>query len=382
MTEPLSPPQIASPGLFDRESAENSCTLPAAWYHDPAVYRREHETIFYRSWWYQCHVSDIADPGDYVCGSVVDQNIFVIRGHDGALRAFFNVCSHRAHPLLEGSGNARLIVCPYHQWCYQSDGCFRGARGRDALKDWIPENADLKPVRVEVYGGFVFVNLDMSAQPLKNLAPKFLDDMYAVCPRLDSLVRVERIEFDVAANWKTLVDNNHECYHCDANHPSLMDMVDYDNKAVWSDDGITFTHAVERKNLDNKGYAVDPGTIEQDSMFGYIWPVHIPLFYPGTPSMVMFQILPTGPETSRVRHDYFLLNRKPSAQERALIDWFSNTLAREDVGLCERVQKNLHSLGYRQGRFVVDREHPEYSEHHVHFFQRMVHDALMGSGAG
>ena len=365
-------------GRFDPDNAEASWTLPGDWYHDPEIYRREHEAIFYRTWWYQCHVSDLARPGDFHCGSVADQNVFVMRGRDGVLRAFYNVCSHRAYPLLEGQGNRRQIVCPYHQWCYETDGSFRMARGRDALKEWIPENADLKPVRVEDYGGFLFVNLDPEAQPLKAQAPRFLRDMTACCPRLGELLRAERREFVVQANWKTLVDNNHECYHCAVNHPSLMELVDYDTKAVWSDDGITFSHKVERKRLDSSAYGVDAGSITQDSLFGYIWPVHVPLFYPGTPSMVMYQILPIGPETSRIRHDYFLLNRQPSDQERALMDWFSGVLAPEDIALCEKLQKNLHSRGYRQGKFVVDRAHPEFSEHHVHFFQRLVYQALMG----
>ncbi|MGI9405923.1 MAG: aromatic ring-hydroxylating oxygenase subunit alpha, partial [Hyphomicrobiaceae bacterium] len=141
-------------GKFDPGSAENSWTLPSAWYFDPGIYACEHEAIFYKTWWYQGHVSQVPDPGDYLCGTVADQDVFIVRGDDGELRAFYNVCSHRAHPLLEGHGNTKLIVCPYHQWCYQSDGCFRGARGRESLREWVPENADLKPVRLENYGGF------------------------------------------------------------------------------------------------------------------------------------------------------------------------------------------------------------------------------------
>ncbi|MDH3740472.1 MAG: Rieske (2Fe-2S) protein [Hyphomicrobiales bacterium] len=161
---------VASPGpvagRFNPDSAEASWTLPAEWYFDPAIFAREREAIFYRTWVYQCAANELPEPGDYYCGSVADQEIFIVRGGDGILRAFYNVCSHRAHPLLEGQGNARLIVCPYHQWCYQADGCFRGARGKDALKDWSPENADLKPVRLEEYAGLLFVNLDADAEPL------------------------------------------------------------------------------------------------------------------------------------------------------------------------------------------------------------------------
>lgn len=217
---------------FNPEDAAASWTLPSHWYHEPEIYRREHEAIFYRSWWYLCHVSDLPNPGDYHCGSVADQGVFVIRDRDGALRAFYNVCSHRAHPLLQGQGNKHLIVCPYHQWRYGSDGSFRGARGSDAMRNWDPESANLKPVRIESYAGFIFVNLDPDAEALAAQAPQFLRDMYACCPRLDELVHVERRDFDVAANWKTLVDNNHECYHCAANHKSLMQLVDYETRAT------------------------------------------------------------------------------------------------------------------------------------------------------
>ena len=375
MSSGIANPEIPDPGLF-HDRAESSWTLPADWYYDEAIYRREHGAIFHRSWWYQCHASDLPEPGDYFTGRIVDQEVVIIRGEDRELRAFFNVCSHRAHPLLEGNGNTRLIICPYHQWCYRSNGDFQGARGRKSLEGWIPENADLKPVRLENYGGFLFVNLDPDATPLISLAPQLIKDMYRCCPRLDELVRVRRVEREIAANWKTLVDNNHECYHCQVNHPSLMGLVDYDHQAVWSDDGITFSHKVEPNQMDNEAYKLTKNELEQSSLFAYIWPSQIPLFFPGTASMVMFQILPSGPETCTVRHDFYFTSREPGSQEQAFMDWVIDVLIEEDVSLCENVQRGLHSLGYHQGRFVVDRSHEEFSEHHVHFFQKMVRDAL------
>ena len=360
------------PGRF-AERAEDSFTLPARWYRDPEIWRLERAAIFHRSWWYLGHVGDLPNEGDYIVGRVVDQSVAIVRGRDGALRAFHNVCSHRAHPLLEGRGNVGLIVCPYHQWCYGTDGRFRGARGRDTLKDWIPDNADLKPVGLEDYGGFLFVNIDADATPLIEQAPRFLLDLRETCPRLDDLVRAERWEVDVAANWKTVIDNNHECYHCAANHKTLMDMVDYDDKAVWSDDGVTFSHKIGRKRSDDGDREPEAG---RDALFGYIWPVHIPLVYPGGPHLIMFQAMPTGPETTRERWNFYFTSRTPTEAERRLVDYIKNVLVPEDVGLCERVQQGLGSLGYTQGRFVVDRGHPEFSEHHVHFFQKMVLDAL------
>ena len=356
--------------------AENSWTLPSSLYYEPEIWRREHDAIFYRSWWYIGHLSDVRNPGDYITGEFVDQNIVVIRGHDGVLRAFHNICSHRAHRLLKGAGNRRLITCPYHQWCYGTDGTFRQARGQQALQDWIPGNANLKPVRLEEFGGLLFINMDPDAPSLISQAGALLNDMYDCCPQFDSLIRVGRWEIDVAANWKTVIDNNHECYHCDANHKTLLELVDYDGSAHWSDSGITFSHRIQRKNLANGAYDLSIEDVEQQALFGYIWPVHIPLMYPGSSHLAMFQVLPIAPELTRERWDFYFTSREPSDLENRFMEYIKNVLVVEDTGLCEEVQRGLHSLGYHQGRFVVDRDHPEFSEHHVHFFQKMVADAL------
>jgi phenylpropionate dioxygenase-like ring-hydroxylating dioxygenase large terminal subunit len=363
-------------GLFDPNDAAASWTLPADWYYSSEHYAKEHEKIFYKTWIYVGHQSDVSTPGDYLCGMAGDQDIFVIRDEAGTLRAFYNVCSHRAHPLLEGQGNKKLIACPYHQWCYKTDGCFQNARGQENMTNWQPNNADLKPVELEVYGGFVFVNLDPDARPLHEQAPQLLIDMKECCPQLDDLVRMERCEQEVAANWKTLVDNNHECYHCNVNHKSLMKLVDYDTSAIWRDDGITFSHTVERKAGGKDAYAIDGDVSPQGSLFAYIWPIQIPLFFPGSPGLVMFQILPTGPETSRLRHDFYGLNRESSDADISFRNWITNVLAAEDIGLCERVQKGLRSRGYTQGKFVSNLNRPDYSEHHVHLFQSFVCKAM------
>lgn len=365
--------ELQTGGFADR--AEDSWTLPSNWYFDPVVHDLEREAIFYRTWHYQCHASDVATPGDYHVGRIADQSVFIVRDTEGALKAFYNVCSHRAHPLLEGTGNCRAIICPYHQWTYGVDGSFRGARGRTTLADWIPENADLKSVRVESFAGLVFANLDTEALPLGDQTGGFLDDLTSAAAKIDDLVRVESYEVSVAANWKTILDNNHECYHCSVNHPTLMKIVDYDSKARWSDDGITFTHGVERMLVDNGAYDIG-ATLEQEAMFGYIWPTTVPLVFPGSPSLFIFHLIPTGPETTIERWDFLLGHEEPSDQERRLMDYIKNVLVAEDVRLCENVQQGLHSRGYTQGRFVVDRNNVNFSEHHVHFFQKMVRDAL------
>ena len=119
--------------------------------------------------------------------------------------------------------------------------------------------------------------------------------------------------------------------------------------------------------------------MEQDALFGFIFPNLVPLWFPGPAGAVMFQIIPTGPETSLIRHDFYFPSHEITPERQEFIDWITNTLFPEDQVLFERVQKGLHSKGYRQGKFVVDRNHPEFSEHHLHFFQRHVCEALMGA---
>src|SRR5262245_47516101 len=128
---------------------EHSYTLPAAYYTDPGVFEREKECIFFRSWNFACHQSQVREPGRYVACAIADQNIAVLRGHDGQLRAFYNVCSHRAHELLTGCGKAKLITCPYHAWTYQLDGRLRTAAGQKKVDDFEAQDFALKPVRVE-----------------------------------------------------------------------------------------------------------------------------------------------------------------------------------------------------------------------------------------
>lgn len=312
------------PGAFN-DQAEKSTTLPADWYFDPHIYRLEQEFIFNRSWWYLCHQSVVAEPGSRYLDRIAARPV-ELTNHNGAIEA----------------------------------------------------RCDRRLLRIENYAGFWFVNFDPDAAPLIDQTSGFLQDMFECCPELGKLIPVHRFEREIAANWKTVIDNNHECYHCEANHKSLMRLVDYRDKALWSDDGITFSHKVERHQTGESAYELSADASQQESLFGYIWPTLVPLFFPGSPSLVMFQVRPLAPEKSLLRHDFLLSHREPTPQESEFIDWFVNVLNFEDVGLCESVQKGLHSRGYHQGRFIVDRDRPEYSEHHVHFFQSMVKRALSG----
>lgn len=214
---------------------------------------------------------------------------------------------------------------------------------------------------------------------MTELAGKLLKDIYAAIPRQNDLIRVVRRERTVAANWKTVINNNHRCYHCAVNHKSLMELVDYDNKADWSDDGITFTR--------RHGGKEEPRQLGLQARRGHRRAGRAVRLHLSEPRAAVVsgagrrRDVPDhsdGAEHQLVRHDFYFPTREITPERQEFMDWITNRLLPEDQVLFERVQKGLHSKGYRQGKFVVDRDHPEFSEHHVHFFQRHVYEAMVG----
>jgi choline monooxygenase len=206
---------------FDRDP-EQSFTIPARYYLDQDILEQEKESIFYRNWFYAGHQSQLTEPGCYLTVQVCDQNILVVRDRQGDLRAYYNVCQHRGHELLFGSGKVRTITCPYHAWSYGYDGELKAARNTEKLVDFDKCRFSLKPVQVEVFCGLVFVNLDLGAAPLKQQAASLEKEIREFCPRVDEVTFAQRDDYDVASNWKVLVDNFLECYHCAPAHKDFV----------------------------------------------------------------------------------------------------------------------------------------------------------------
>ncbi|MFO1171944.1 MAG: aromatic ring-hydroxylating dioxygenase subunit alpha [Hyphomicrobiaceae bacterium] len=366
--------KLTSPaGRFTR-NAETSFTLPAHYYFDEAIYKRELEAIFFSNWNYAGHVSQLAEPGSYVTTQVGNQNILVIRGQDTELRAFHNVCSHRAHELLKGCGKAKLITCPYHAWTYHTDGKLRSAVGQKKVANFEAKEFALKPVRVEVLAGFVYVNLDPDAASLKSQSEGLEGELRKFCPEIEDLKLAKRISYTLKANWKNVVDNYLECYHCTPAHPAFVDLVDIKNYR-------TITHKIYSSHIsppgraDNTAYCLIPG--QEGNFAGFwVWPNMTFNSFPGCPNIGILHIMPTGPETTLEHFDFFFGEDVPEATIRDAIDYLDKTLQPEDIGLVESVQRGLHSKAYTQGRFIVDKERTFISEHGLHHFHSLVLDAL------
>ena len=360
--------------MFDAD-AGRSYTLPAWMYYEPETLREERDAIFLKSWIYVAHISELKEPGKYVTAEIVDQRIYVIRTRAGDLKAFFNVCQHRGHSLLRGKGTARnLLVCPYHSWSYDHDGALKAAPNCEHVKDFDKGSFSLPEVRVEEFAGFVFVNLDPDARPMSEVYPGAEERLLQHCPDAAEYGTAREIVFDIKGNWKNVGDNLLECYHCSTAHKAFVDLVEMPTYTVETYENWSIQWGECRSS--NAAYDFDAARAVTSNVTLYLWPTLAFAQFPGTGGIATFSFMPTAPE---VTHQVFAYHgaggTMTDTAERAL-DYFQDVLGPEDVSLVEDVQKGLHSLGYHQGRFMVDQERSAISEHAVHHFQNLVARSL------
>jgi carnitine monooxygenase subunit len=359
---------------FNPADAERSYTLPSNLYRSPEVFRHEQEMIFARCWTFACHRSQVAQTGQYVRIEIGDEEILVVRDKNGVLQAFYNVCLHRAHTLVQDSaGHISLITCPYHAWTYRLDGSLATVRNGEQIKDFEKCDFKLKSVKVEDFGGLIFVNLDPDAVPLATQAPDLLQNLQRWCPDLPKLKFSTRATWDIKCNWKTAIENFSECYHCAAAHPAFVDFVDMQTYSVTTH-GIWNVHvsrtgAAEKSPYD---YSVADGRLPE-YVAVYLWPNLTLWIMPGSGNIAPLYMVPTGPETCREVMDYYFMDPTPTAAEAESMAYLRDVLQPEDIGLCEGVQKGLRSRSYTAGRLVVDETRTGISEHGVHHFQQLYH---------
>jgi len=350
-------------------------TLPSRCFTDPAIYAREMEVIFRHVWQPVGFSADVARPGDYLTGTIAGQDIAVVRGRDGVLRGFFNVCQHRGHRLLKGKGNLKVaITCPYHAWAYGLDGGLRAAPNAQNVPGFEPERVRLAPVAVKEIGHLVLANLDADAASFDEQYPGVEAELKAFAPRLGELEFSHRSTAELACNWKVAVENYGECYHCAHAHPTLTTALL--NPANYRVD------LFERHHRHSSGPAAGGITLYQiDRAVGahaeelrswLLWPNVALQVNPGT-NYVVFHFIPDGPERTIEHIDWFFGPWvSPSERDRIVEDHRATTLA-EDVRLVAEVQIGLNNMGYDRGVLMVDRTHPlaGHSEHPVAHMQNL-----------
>ena len=340
-------------------------TLPWAWYFDPAVLRLEQERIFARAWQYAGHVGDAPEPGSYFSARAGDIPVVVVRGRDGELRAFVNVCRHRGFQLVQGAARRETIQCAYHAWTYDLDGSLRAAPRSDREHEFRRDELGLVPVRVETWGPFVFVNASAAAPPLNEAlgsVPTRVAELFDV----DTLRFRLRADMEVACNWKIACENFLECYHCAVAHPAFSALVDVSPDAYRLEaDGLTSS---QFGPLRGGGGFLGDGAVPR-SQFHFVWPnVGINIF-PGHANLSIGPILPAGPERTHRFLDYFFAADAPDDWIRELLE-FDDQVGREDAALVERVQLGVRSGVIAEGRLL------EASEPLVRHFDELTSAAL------
>lgn len=387
--KPVNRSRLADPaGVGFTADAANSFTPDAEFYFDETLYKAECETIFSRSWLYFCHASQLPQPGDYITGEIAGEQVYVIRGKDGGIRGFFNVCQHRAHQLLKGSGNVKnAIRCPYHSWTYELDGALRSAPKCEEVAGFERSGVRLSSIGVDVIGGFVFVNLDASAVPLHAGDPHFGEKLLAMCPEAEQLRYVKRQDFHIKANWKVVAENfleNYHSFYSGPAHKQLSDVIDQDSYR-WSIEGkvIEFLGkggGAEKLPYERLGERRFSGRSDGFQIV-FLWPNMAFITLPGASMLLVFLMNPDGPEATAEPLLYFGLDEAMDKGTESAVDWFNNILGPEDVELVESVQRGLHSKGYRRGRLMVDPGQKEaWSEHFLHHFNWLNVKAVTGRG--
>jgi len=362
--------------------ATRSFTPDAGFYFDPAIYAAEQNGIFHRQWSYFCHISQVAAPGDYLSGEIGGQSVCVIRGKDGILRGFFNVCRHRAHQLLSGAGSLKAgIRCPYHSWTYGLDGALRSAPHCEAVTGFEKDAIRLAPVATEEINGFVFVNLQASARPLASAEPSFAANLQELVPESRRLRHAFTQHFAINANWKVVVENfleNYHSFYSGPAHAELSNIIDQSTYEWLIDGKLVLFRGRGGANLP---YAVQgERTIAgrpEGFQIVFLWPNMAFILLPRVNLLIVFLMNPDGPERTSEPLHYFTPDGKIDRDAEAAMSWFNNKLGPEDVVLVESVQKGLHSLSYLHGRLMVDAAaSASWSEHFLHHFNRLNIEAL------
>ncbi|MDH3667210.1 MAG: aromatic ring-hydroxylating dioxygenase subunit alpha [Paracoccaceae bacterium] len=356
-----------------------SRALPSWAYTDPDLWRAEFPAIFFRHWHYVCHDSALAEPGDYVTTAIHDQELFLTRGHDGGIRAFYNVCAHRGHVLVEGRGSKNRLVCPYHAWTYDLTGRLIGAPGSGKTEGFVRSDICLSDVRVDQMLGFVFVNLDPDAPPLAEYVGDLPEVMRAAVPGLEDMRPQQGTDYfgqDIACNWKVLVDNFLECYHCEPAHPSFSDLLDVPGTTHAFGANYTQQHVPGACKAENAAYPLD---LEHDFIDGTFWllyPNTIMGYLPGDPNFFISRVDPHAPERCRRHADQMVLLGADSQRDEQRRQWARDYVVAEDIALCEAVQRGMRSKGFAQGHYIINPDDENFTEECVRFFHRRYADEM------
>lgn len=370
-------------------SIENIRTLPASYYTSEAVLNQEKRSLFYKHWQFVGHVAQIPTPGDYITVTIFDQNVILSRAKNNEIKAYYNVCPHRGHQLVEegSSGKKRAFTCPYHAWTYSLDGKLMGARGVHDATGIKKSDICLFDIRVATLVDFIFINFDPHAQPFHEFYPGLEAQLRQADPRIESYHPIypenngkEMRKSYWNANWKVLIDNFLECYHCETAHPSFSKKLCI--PATERQVHEHFTHEITPLSPEPEDWT-HPINLEYDTAESHFW-----FLYPntaigraaGVPNYYISRFDPlTAETTTRATIAIMPDWSDPDAPNRAKLRLEAGKqTGEEDQALCESVQKGMHQLAFAQGWYINDPDAHNISEHALQYF----HDLYLRDMAG
>lgn len=353
--------------------------LAASLYTDPSVFERDRDTIFYKTWQCVCHASEVADPGAFITHDIVDESVFVLRGKDGVLRGFYNVCRHRGHPLVEGRGTAKSsLVCPYHAWSYDLAGHLKRVPNATSEEFAACANIGLREVRLEEFCGFVFVNLDDDADALEPQVVDLDAVMRTYHPDPEKLRFVCETTIDHDCNWKLSIENYNECYHCPTVHGTSL------TRGVLSMDGYSVVphgpmiwHEGKAQTKHDKQYDYDTTRTPRAGDYGayWIWPNVSFCCYPGG-FFTIRQWLPISWRKTVYRYRWFSDGSLPDADVEALMWKHKQTTGAEDEVVVSKIQKGMESRAFEPGPYIIGDGQGALSEIGLRHFQALYRVAM------
>jgi len=337
-------------------------TIPAAWYVDARIADLERLSVFSKTWQLVARTEQLKASGQFISTTIAGEPIVVVRGNDGVLRAFYNVCRHHAAAVVtQPCGHASLLRCPYHGWNYGLDGSLKGMPEFDDVEDFDRAQNGLVPIRVETWECFVFINLDNGAAPLT----EFLGGLIPrVAPLgISKLHYFDRRTYDIHCNWKVYVDNYLDGgYHVPHLHKGLSSVLDYKQYTIENED----RYCLQSSPMVSSDEDAATGSTRKGDRAWYFWqyPNLMINCYEGY--MDTNLVIPIDVDHCRVVFDFYFADIGDASRDynEQSVN-VGNRVQEEDLGICEDVQRGLKSRAYRAGRLSVRREAGEQLFHRL-----------------
>ena len=346
----------------DTAPLERAWTIPGDWYTDPRVEALERRTVWSCNWQVVGRAAEVAEPGQFLTAVVGGEPIVVVRGADGVLRGFFNVCRHHAAAVLTAPcGKVDRLRCPYHGWTYDLTGRLRGVPELEGVERFDRDGSGLVPVSAAVWESFVLVHLDPDPMPVETYLGELVPQVAAL--DLGKLHFLERREYVLDCNWKVFVDNYLDGgYHVPHLHEGLGSILDYTRYTIESFERF----CLQSSPIDAAGGEADTAAVREGDRALYYWvyPSFMLNWYAGYLDTNL--VIPLGVDRTKVVFDFYFddIGEARAEKNRRSIA-VSERIQHEDHAICESVQRGLGSRAYRAGRLSVRREAGEHLFHRL-----------------